>query len=87
MSDTIWGQVRNVLAADMLEIRVTREGTSNRFQYGPLETICIDSISLPELAGNPAVDLVQNKLRNKEVRCSIQRRNQGGVLVADLSVL
>ena len=87
MSDTTWGQVRSVFAADMLEIRVTHEGTSNMLQYGPFETICIASISLPELTDDPAVDLVRKKLRNKRLRCSIQGRNRGRVLVADVSAL
>lgn len=90
MTDTIRGPVINIVDGDTFDMRVTRVGKSNKYKYNDIERIRIADINEPELrfpAGKRSKEILERKLRGKEVRCYVQGRDKYGRIVANVKVL
>ena len=90
MADTIRGPVTNIVDGDTFDMKVTHVGKNNEHDYNDVERIRIADISAPELkqlGGEHSKDLLELKLKGKEVRCSVQTRDTYGRIVAYVTVL
>lgn len=90
MADTIRGPVTRIIDGATFEINVTHIGKNNEKTYGNTEIIRIAGINAQELSsgqGQLAKSGLENKLRGKEVRCSVQTRDTYGRIVATYDIL
>lgn len=90
MADTIRGPVTNVVDGDTFDVHVTHTGKNNQYTYNGVERIRIASIDAPELhspGGFRSRDLLERKLRGREVRCYVQSRDVYSRIVAGVEVL
>jgi hypothetical protein len=85
MSDTLKGEVMEILDADSFYLKVADVGTANVDHYGSVERIRISDISEVELQENRSVDRLEALLAGKRVRCFVRAREQG-LLVAQVQV-
>ena len=90
MSDTIKGPVTEIVDGDTFDMKVTHVGKNNKFDYNSKTRVRIADIDKPELgtsAGQRSKDLLERKLKGKEVRCYVQSRDTYGRVVAEVKVL
>ena len=90
MADTIRGLVTNIVDGDTFDMKVTHVGKNNKYEYNDEERVRIADIDTPELrapGGKRSKDLLERKLKGKEVRCYVQARDSYDRVVADVKVL
>lgn len=90
MVDTIRGLVIEIIDGDTFDMNVTHTGNDNKNDYNNKERIRIAGIDAPELRsprGQRSKDLLERKLKGKEVRCYVQARDTYGRVVAEVKVL
>jgi len=90
MTDTIRGPVINIVDGDTFDMKVTYVGKNNKHEYNYEERIRIADIDEPELrtpAGKRSKNLLERKLKGKEVMCYVRARDSYGRIVADVKVL
>jgi len=90
MADTIRGPVTNIVDGDTFDMKVAHVGKNNKSEYNDEETIRIADIDAPELhapGGKRSKDILERKLKGREVRCYVQARDSYGRVVADVKVL
>jgi len=89
MTDTIRGPVIDIIDGDTFDMNVTHTGKNNKRDYKDKERIRIAEIDAPELrapGGQRSKDLLERKLKGKEVRCYIQARDDYGRIVAKVEI-
>jgi len=90
MADTIRGPVTNIVDGDTFDMKVTMTGNNNKENYNNEERIRIADIDAPELrtpGGQRSKELLERKLKGKEVRCYVKARDTYGRIVAEVKVL
>jgi endonuclease YncB( thermonuclease family) len=90
MTDTIRGQVTNIVDGDTFDMKITHVGKINKNKYKNVERIRISDVDEPELntpTGKKSKDKLKKKLMGKEVRCYIQARESYGRIVAKVKIL
>lgn len=89
MVDTIRGPVTEVIDGDTFDMEVTHVGKSNLKKYKDNEWIRIADIDAPELpskSGQRAKNDLEKAIGGKQVRCSVQARDNYGRLVCGVSL-
>lgn len=87
--DWIQGQVLQVLAGDLFDMRVVLVGEGNDFPYDTLERIRIDH-SVPPWhtdAGEAARLKLEAQILNRTVRCFVKSRDEENVLLCDVQII
>ena len=90
MTDTIRGPVISIVDGDTFDMKVTHVGKNNEYEYNDIERIRIADIDEPELripAGQRSKEILERKLKGKEVRCYVQSRDIYGRIVANVKIL
>lgn len=90
MADTIRGPVTVIIDGDTFDMKVTHTGKNNQYKYNNEERIRIADIDAPELntpAGGRSKNLLERKLKGKEVRCYVQSRDTYGRIVAKVNIV
>lgn len=87
--DWIQGQVLQVLAGDLFDMRVVLVGEGNDFPYDSQERIRIDQSSPPSHtdAGEAARLELEARLLHKTVRCFVKSRDAENVLLCDIQII
>lgn len=90
MTDTIRGLVISIVDGDTFDMRITHVGKNNEYKYNDTERIRIADINEPELrspTGQRSKEILERKLKGKEVRCYVQSRDIYGRIVANVKIL
>lgn len=90
MKDTIRGMVTSVIDGDTFDMSVTHTGKNNSITYNNAERIRIAGIDKPEIntdAGKKAKTALENKLNGKEVRITIDARDDYRRIVGTVEIL
>lgn len=90
MADTIRGRVTNIVDGDTFDMKVTHIGKANEYPYNGQETIRIAGIDKPEWnmpEGKRSKQLLERRLKGKDVLCQVQTRDSYGRVVATVKVL
>ena len=90
MADTVRGPVTNIVDGDTFDMKITMTGNNNKEKYNNEERIRIADIDAPELrtpGGQRSKELLERKLKGKEVRCYVKARDTYGRIVAEVKVL
>jgi len=90
MVDVIRGIVVNIVDGDTFDMKVTHIGNNNNEEYNNEERVRIVDIDKPELrtpAGQRSKDLLERKLKGREIRCYIQARDTYGRIIAKVRVV
>ncbi len=90
MADTIRGPVTAIIDGDTFDMKVTHTGKNNQYEYNSEERIRIADTDAPELntpAGGRSKNLLERKLKGKEVRCYVQSRDTYGRIVAKVNIV
>lgn len=90
MADTIRGSVTSVTDGDTFTMKITHTGADNEYEYNDTETVRIAGIDAPELntdAGKKAKKDLEDKLSAKEVRVTVQARDNYRRVVGTIEML
>ena len=90
MADHIQGKVTEVIDGDTFVINVEQRGPQNEYEYKDYEKIRIAKINAPELKsrfGLLAKIILEIKIKNKTVHCTIQGRDTYGRVVATFKIV
>jgi len=87
MSDTIWGEVIDVIDGDTFDLNVTHVDDDNEYEYNDIERIRIADIDAPELngeSGDRALEELEDVILDESIRCDIHARDRYGRLICDV---
>jgi endonuclease YncB( thermonuclease family) len=88
MADTIIVTVTSVVDGDTFNADVDAQEAGNREKYRPVERIRIaniDAAELPSRQGRTDKEKLDQAIRGKRLRCSVQSRDAYGRLVCRIS--
>ena len=84
------GLVIVIIDGDTFDLKITHTGNNNRYKYNTKTRIRIADIDAPELntaSGKRSKELLEKRLKDKEVRCYVQSKDTYGRIVAEVEVL
>ena len=90
MQDSFRGLVKNIIDDQTFDMIVNRTGIFKRNIYKAVEQVRISNLYAREIVEpgkRLSKDLLEQVLKNKEVRCYVHSRDDSGQLVADVVVL
>ena len=88
MTDTIWGNGKNIVSKDSFELTVTHRQNGNSEEYQDIVKIMISDVDLPGLSDNKAnweIDDLQKVIVGSFLKCEISSKTSEGGLISKVS--
>jgi hypothetical protein len=88
MTDTIWGNGKNIISKDSFELTVTHRQNGNSEEYQDIVKIMISDVDLPGLSDNKAnweIDDLQKVIVGSFLKCEISSKTSEGGLISKVS--
>ena len=88
MTDTIWGNGKNMISKDSFELTVTHRQNGNSEEYQDIVKIMISDVDLPGLSDNKAnweIDDLQKVIVGSFLKCEISSKTSEGGLISKVS--